>query len=242
MRSFSYKISCILASIVTFIAVSACTTTTERQFERPTATTLKIGQTTRAQAVALYGESRTQSSFSLPITTSSPTAFDAADETGIVAVASYSYIISRAPILGDNPDTVDPKVTPARTMTLYYWNDRVAGFRGSSTFREDKTEFDESKINLIEKGKTSVTQLTALIGKPSGQMAYPLVRNKGNEKLIYSYSSFKRDTRVFQMKTLEVLTNAQNVVIDYKFASNSEQLSMPTPAPVSIPIFIPKGK
>jgi hypothetical protein len=44
------------------------------------------------------------------------------------------------------------------------------------------------------------------------------------------------------MKTLEVLTNAQNVVVDYKFASNSEQLSMPAPAPVSIPIFIPKGK
>jgi hypothetical protein len=237
-----HKISLLVAAIVSMMAVSACTTTTGRQFDRPTSATLKIGETTRAQAIGLYGESRSQSSFSLPITTSSPTAFDAADETGIVSVASYSYIISRAPILGDNPDTVDPKVTPARTMTLFFWNDRVAGFRGSSTFREDKTEFDESKISLIEKGKTSVAQLTALIGKPAGQMAYPLVRNKGNEKLIYSYSSFKRDTRVFQMKTLEVLTNAQNVVVDYKFASNSEQLAMPAPAPVSIPIFIPKGK
>ena len=170
------------------------------------------------------------------------TAFDTADETGIVSVAYYSYIISRAPILGGNPDAVDPNVTPARSMTLFYWNDRVAGFRASSTFREDKTEFDESKISAIEKGKTTVSQLKTLLGEPAGQMAYPLVRNKGNEKLMYSYNSFKRDTRVFQAKNLEVLTDALGVVVDYKFASNSEQMAMPAASPVSIPIFIPKGK
>jgi hypothetical protein len=236
------QILALLSVAAVSLVFAGCTTTTGRQFDRPTVATLKIGETTRSQAIGLYGEPRSQSSFSLPITTSSPTAFDAAEETGIVSVAAYSYVISRAPILGGNPDTVDPNVTPVRTMTLFYWNDRIAGFRSSSTFREDKTEFDESKISAIEKGKTTVSQLKTLLGEPAGQMAYPLVRNKGNEKLLYNYSSFRRDTRVFQSKGLEVLTNAQGVVLDYRFASNSEQISIPTPAPATIPIFIPKGK
>ena len=40
--------------------VGGCTTTTGRQFDRPTALTLKIGETTRAQAVGRYGEARSQ--------------------------------------------------------------------------------------------------------------------------------------------------------------------------------------
>ncbi len=59
-------------------------------------------------------------------------------------------------------------VTPARGQGFYFWNAVLVGHEFTSSFDEDKTDFDASKVQQIKSGETTEAEVLALLGKPQG--------------------------------------------------------------------------
>jgi len=78
-------------------------------------------------------------------------------------------------------------IIPRRTLTFSFFNDILIGEEFNSTVDEEKTEFDVKKIPQIHKGQTK-DQVVAIMGKPSGNIRYPLVADKLGSGIVYAYT------------------------------------------------------
>ncbi|HWM29418.1 MAG TPA: hypothetical protein VNQ14_13225 [Woeseiaceae bacterium] len=118
-----------------------------------------------------------------------------------------------------------PGVTPARAMVFYTVNDVLVGLEFVSSFADDATDFDESKLSAITKGKSTRADVVALLGQPIGNVVYPLVKNKGETGIVYAYSHVKGT--VFNMtqysKTLIVSFDANHVATEVEYVSTGEK-------------------
>jgi hypothetical protein len=118
-----------------------------------------------------------------------------------------------------------PGVVPARAMVFTTYNDLLVGQEFVSSFPNDATEFDDTKVPGIVKGKTTRAEVLAALGKPNGEAIYPLIKKQGETALVYSYGHAKGT--VFNMKfynkALVVSFGANDVVSDVEFTSNGEK-------------------
>jgi hypothetical protein len=118
-----------------------------------------------------------------------------------------------------------PGVTPARAMVFTTFNDVLVGQEFISSFSDDATDFDDSKVSGIVKGKTTRAEVTALLGKPNGEAVYPLIKVRDQNAMVYSYTHVKGS--VFNMKlyskALVVSLDGANVVTDVEFTSTGEK-------------------
>lgn len=122
-------------------------------------------------------------------------------------------------------ESLYPGVVPARAMVFSTFNDVLVGQQFISSFKSDATEFDESKRNDIVKGKTTGAEVEALLGKPSGEVIYPVIKKTGEKAYVYGYTHVKGTP--FNMKiytkTLLVSLDAAGVVSDVEYASSGER-------------------
>ncbi|MCW7536553.1 outer membrane protein assembly factor BamE [Aquabacterium sp. A7-Y] len=118
-----------------------------------------------------------------------------------------------------------PGVVPARVVVFSAFNDLLVGQEFISSFAEDATDFDESKVSALVKGKTTRTQVLQLLGRPTGEAIYPVVKKQGDKTLLYSYSHAKGDAfnMKFYNKALIVSFGPGDVVSDVEFSSNGEK-------------------
>ena len=118
-----------------------------------------------------------------------------------------------------------PGVVPARAMVFLTHNDLVVADEFVSSFPNDATEFDESKIPGIVKGKTTRSEVVAMLGKPNGSGVYPYIKTKGESASIYSYSHAKGNAfnMKFYSKLLIVSFNQAGLVTDIEYSSNGEK-------------------
>ena len=118
-----------------------------------------------------------------------------------------------------------PGVVPARAMMFSTFNDLLVGQEFISSFPEDATEFDESKVSVITKGRSTRADVLSLLGKPTGDAVYPLIKNKAERGVIYSYNHAKGTVfnMTFYSKTLIVSFDANNVVTDVDYSSAGEK-------------------
>jgi hypothetical protein len=118
-----------------------------------------------------------------------------------------------------------PGVTPARAMTFYTFSDLLVGQEFVSSFPNDATEFDETKVSAIIKGKSTRADVLSLLGKNNGEAIYPMIKNKAESGIIYSYGHVKGS--VFDMKfynkTLIVSFDANNIATDVDYTSSGER-------------------
>lgn len=118
-----------------------------------------------------------------------------------------------------------PGVNPARSLTYSFTGNTLAGQEFISSFKVDATDWDESKVPQILKGQSTRAEVISLLGKPSGEVIYPIIKNKDEQALVYAYAQAKGT--VFNMsfynKLLIVSFNAQNVVSDLEFVSNGNK-------------------
>jgi hypothetical protein len=94
-----------------------------------------------------------------------------------------------------------------------------------SSFPIDATDFDESKVASIVKGKTTRQEVVALLGKPNGNGVFPFVKNKGETALIYSYSHAKGSAfnMTFFSKILVVTVGDDGIVSEVEYSSSGEK-------------------
>jgi len=115
-----------------------------------------------------------------------------------------------------------PGVVPVRAMVFSTFNDLLVGQEFVSSFPADATEFDETRVSSIVKGKSTRAEVLSLLGKPNGEAIYPLIKNRTETGIIYSYSHAKGNAfnMKFYAKTLIVSLDANNIVTDVEYTSS----------------------
>ena len=67
----------------------------------------------------------------------------------------------------------------------------LVGHEYTSSWPEDSTDFDESKVSKIQEGKTTLLEVRAMLGKSSAEYIYPYVPNKDERAIGYLYAQTK---------------------------------------------------
>jgi hypothetical protein len=111
-------------------------------------------------------------------------------------------------------------ITPARAMTFYFLNDLLVGYDFTSTFKEDHSDFDESKLNSIKKGETSLEDVISALGEPKGKYIFPLIEDAESEAIVYKYEQFK-SYKIYN-KSLIIIAN-QGIVTDVEYVTSGEK-------------------
>jgi hypothetical protein len=122
-------------------------------------------------------------------------------------------------------ESLYPDVVPTRVMVFSTFNDVLVGQEFVSSFKVDATEFDEAKLQNIVKGKTTRAEVEALLGKPSGEVMYPIIKKVGEKAYVYGYSQAKGTVfnMKFYAKTLVVSLDPAGVVSDVEYSSSGER-------------------
>lgn len=177
------------------IAVSGCASAPS--FVKPAPDKLGLGKSTGAEVLqTLKTQPATQSDVSI--------------NGEKVKVLNYFY--------GENPKFWGLLISRRyQSYTLY--NDILVGDEFTSTFEGESTEFDTDKIASIEKGKTTRAEVVALMGKPSGEVSYPIVIDKKWRGLVYSYiwSRFAGILTTSTSHLLVVSIDENNIVSNVSF-------------------------
>lgn len=170
-------------------------------FVRPNTDALKLGQTTYVQIVQQFGQPRREGTVLKN------------DRT--VRAIFYAY----AALGGEG---LHAGVVPARGMTYYFSNDVLVGYTFVSSWKEDNTDFDEKKIDMITKGKSTRPEVITLMGKPSGYYAYPLIKSDSGQAMVYSYAEALLN-RTSHRKSLAVSFDNGGVVSEVEFTASEGQ-------------------
>lgn len=82
-------------------------------------------------------------------------------------------------------------ITPARSQGFLFHKGIRGGHEYTSSWPKDSTNFDESKASEIQEGKTTLSEVKAMLGKPSAEYIYPHVSNKDERAIGYLYAETK---------------------------------------------------
>ena len=173
-------------------------------FVRPDPASLKNWETTYTQAVQRFGKPFREGTVVKN------------DQT--IKALSYAYASAGGKPLHDG-------AIAARALGLYFYNDVLVGNEFVSSWSEDNTDFDESKVGQITKGKTTRAELVQLLGKPSGYYIYPMIKSKDADAAVYAFSEVQGSmfNRKTFRKTLAVTVDAKGVVSDVEFSSSGSK-------------------
>ncbi|HEX7887884.1 MAG TPA: hypothetical protein VF522_00880 [Ramlibacter sp.] len=190
-----------LFAVVAIALVSGCAGT---DFKRPDSGVVVVGKSTPDDVMRVMGTPR---------------------QTGEVIVneqkvKTMTYVFAAA---GGEPTY--PGVVPARAMTFATFQERVVGQEFVSSFKQDASEFDDSRIASIVKGRTTRQEVLALLGKPSGEAVYPMIKQKDHTGLIYTYAQAKGTVfnMKFHSKSLTVSFTPGDLVADVDYKSVGEK-------------------
>jgi hypothetical protein len=130
---------------------------------------------------------------------------------------SYSYAQSA-------PYTTSLQV---RTGTFYFINGMLIGYQYASSFSDDKTKFDESKVTAIKRGETNKEQVIALLGNPVGYFQSQIIKEKNHIGLVYmDYETWRipfTSKPRYIIKTLIVSCGPDEVVVSTDISSSESQ-------------------
>jgi hypothetical protein len=116
-------------------------------------------------------------------------------------------------------------VTAGRTQEFFYAGDVLVGLDFLSSFKEDGTDFDDSKISQIQKGHSTKLDVVRLLGNPSGEYIYPLVPQRGDRGLVYAYSQVAGSAFNIKIsqKVLIVSYDASGTVTNVDYTATGEK-------------------
>lgn len=176
-----------------------------KNFVRPVDESMRLGKTTYSDVIQQMGEPGR--------------AGDVLKNDKTVKTATYAYANT-----GGEP--LEVGVIPARAQSYYFHNEVLVGREFISSFKSDNSNFDETKVDSIIKGKTTREEVIQLLGRPSAAFIQPMVKETSGEALGYTYqktsggafSGFK-----FFRKALKVSFDDKNVVLDVDYSSSGSK-------------------
>jgi len=110
-------------------------------------------------------------------------------------------------------------VSATRGQGFYFFDDKLAGYDFSSSWKEDQTDFDGAKVPQIKKGVTTRDEVLRLIGRPGGKYGYPLISDPKGQADVYLYaeSSGNPFNVKFYQKHLVVTYDNRGVVSNVEY-------------------------
>jgi hypothetical protein len=116
-------------------------------------------------------------------------------------------------------------VTPARSQGFYFLDGTLVGAEFSSSFKVDGTDFDETRLARIEKGKSTKADVIRLLGAAGGGYMTPMTNNPDDSALVYLYSQTKGSAfnLRFYVKTLIVSYDQSGVVTDVQYSAQGNK-------------------
>lgn len=135
-----------------------------------------------------------------------------------MTTASYAYASA-----GGSP--VTEGVTPARSQGFYFWEKTLVGYEFTSSWKEDSTDFDSSKVTQIQKGVSTRNDVVRLLGAPGGKYIYPMIPSNEEEAISYLFSQVAGS--VFNLKVyrkqLIVTYNRQGIVTNVEYTESGQK-------------------
>ncbi len=175
-----------------------------RDFVRPAPESLVLGQTTYAQIIARLGSPERRGTKTV-------------NEQSVTTI-SYSFASLGGGALVDG-------VTPTRAMTFYFLDGVLVGHEFASSYKDDHTDFDESKAREFRKGETTRERVIRMLGAPHGEYARPLIKNRSDRAVVYLYAHVKGsgvEMKVYE-KVLTVSVDSSGVVTEIDFRSQGQR-------------------
>jgi len=189
-----------LAGMVLVLAATGCA---GRDFTRPQPESLSLGKTTEAEVRQRFGD---------------PYRGGTTIKNGeTMKTLSYAYATGASSLAGG--------VTPSRGQGFYFWNGVLVGHDFTSSFDQDRTDFDASKVQQIKKGETTEAGVVGLFGRPQGAYTYPLIPDKGDRAIVYLYHQTKGSAfnLKFYQQLLVVTLDGNGLVKDSQFTSAGQR-------------------
>jgi hypothetical protein len=186
--------------ILVFFVILFVTSCAGRNFVRPEAESLILGKTSHQEIINRFGKPYQEG-----------TEFK---NEKTVKTMSYAYAT-----VGGSP--LFEGVTPVRAMGFHFLDETLVGYEFLSSFKEDNSYFDVGNINKIKKDETSRDQVIELMGQPSGMYLYPLIKNKDNKAIVYSYTHSKGYRSYKQLLVISLDNNG--IVKDVSFTSSGQK-------------------
>jgi hypothetical protein len=192
------------AAIVALLLMSGCATQFGTNFDRAKVTAYQPGVTTMDQAMAEVGKPRRERTFTVKKDLAKK------ELASPVVVREVTLYYEDRQAAGVQPD-----VQPSRSGWLQFSNNKVLAYVTRSSFKADSTDFDETQVKQLVKGKSTEADVEKLFGPPSGAGIYPVAKDPDGSALNYEIFTFDRKTRKSTLKRLTVFLNASRVVTDY---------------------------
>src|SRR6185312_2358104 len=153
------------------LLLAACSTGAD--FTLPPPGAFQLGKTTPEEVISAIGKPTQRTTSDTP---SSATV--AAPEVSVFTHAPASGRYEHFTYFGGdrmriNADGLIAELTRhglrrPRTFSCTYFDGKLVSYAGSSSFPADRTDFDETKIASLVRGKTTGDEVLKLFGKPSG--------------------------------------------------------------------------
>ena len=182
--------------------LAGCSATLSRNFVRPSSEEFVLGKTRYSEIIAKHGTPSDEHM----VRGTNPQ----------LRNVSYTYIPA-------DEGAVTPGIRPVRSMAFFFYGDVLVADSFYSTLKSDHTDFDETKISKIHKGKTKLNEVVALLGRPAQRTIDPLQRNKDKQKSIGYHFSTVTDSIFLKIthKQLTIDFNADDLVTDVQFEVRS---------------------
>jgi hypothetical protein len=160
---------CLAFILAVVLASSAAGCTFGTRFEAPSYESIILKETTRQEILNRFGTPLKEGKL--------------LKQEQMLNTVSYAMATGGGVALGHG----GLSVIPSRAMAYFFLDDRVIAFRFLSSYEEDHTDFDDTKVPTIKKGETTKDQVIALLGPPRGKCVYPFIPGKDDEGIIYAY-------------------------------------------------------
>ena len=191
-----YKTSRMAAAIIVVLFLASCAGT---NFVRPESGSLSLEKTTYQDIINKFGKPYQEGT--------------TLKNEKMIKTASYAYSSAGGTALYEG-------VTPARAMAFHFLDNLLVGYEFSSSYKEDHSDFDDSKLGLIKKGETTRSQVVSLLGAPKGKYIFPLIKDREDDATVYMYNQFK-SFKIY--RKLLVVSFKNDIVSDVEFTLSGEK-------------------
>ena len=174
-----------------------------RDFVRPPTESLVLGKTTEMEIRQRFGKPYREGT--------------TVKNGATIKTFGYAYAEGAASLAGG--------VTPARGQGFYFLNGVLVGHDFTSSFSDDKTDFDGAKAQQITKGQSTEGSVIGLLGRPRGVYLYPLVKDRTDRGLVYLYQQTRGSAfnLKFYNQRLVVTLDDTGIVKDVELVSSGER-------------------
>ena len=187
------------AACAAALALAACA----GGFVRPLPESLRLGETTEAQILERLGP---------------PSSREKMQRNGRpITVLAWQYTTEAERHHGDRG------VIAARSLFLFFHDERLVGHEFRSSVESDHTDFDARRARGIVKGRSTREEVTRLLGPPSGYLTYPMIEASRGQAIVYGYTQQRRipfGAPVPYTKSLVITFDSQDTVNEAYFATS----------------------